>query len=320
MKPKVINSILCKKFDAWVATITDPEFAERVRSNTICTGGAITSMLLGEMPNDYDFYFRDYQTTKMAADYYLSQFLADHPKPQMGTGNDCEMYVDVSADLEQVGMMRVKIVVKSVGVASKASGKDYQYFEGTSGEEAAEYIAKVTDGEVEPSDIAEPKKGKSEPNDKAYTAKYLTSNAITLRDSVQIVLRFYGEPAQIHSNYDFVHATNVWTSWDRQLTFNTDALLATINKELRYVGSKYPLASLFRVRKFMKRGWTITAGQMLRIAVNLQQYNLCDVAVLESQLTGVDVAYFNQLIAEVKKVGAERVDSTYIMQLIESMV
>ena len=48
--------------------------------------------------------------------------------------------------------------------------------------------------------------------DKRYALKYATNNAITLSDKIQIVLRFYGEPEDLHKNYDYVHCTSYYTS------------------------------------------------------------------------------------------------------------
>lgn len=314
MKLKTINAVICKKFDAWTETITDPVFKQRVRDNTVCTGGAIASMLLNEKPNDFDFYFKDHTTAEMAAKYYVAQFLATHPKPTMGSGGECEIFVQSVADLEQPGLLRVQIVVKSVGVASDNGDEGYAYCEGRPATEAANYVAQVLDTD------REPKETEKESKDKAYTARFLSGNAISLRDDVQVVIRFYGAPEEIHANYDFVHATNYWTSWERQVTVKNEALLALMNKELRYIGSRYPLCSLFRVRKFLDRGFKITAGQLLKIAVNLQKYNLLDLAVLESQLTGVDVAYFLQLIDTLKQKGDTKVDENYLMELIDAML
>lgn len=314
MKLKTINSIICRKFDAWVETITDATLRQRVKDNTICTGGAICSMLLNEEVNDFDFYFKDFETAKLAAEYYVRKFLDTHPKPQMGSGKECEIFVKTEADLEQENLQRVKIVVKSVGVANAdADNTGYEHYESRPADEAAQYIAKVLDTEPEPKPAEKP-----DPKT-AYAPIFLSANAISLRNDVQVVIRFYGDPEQIHANYDFVHATNYWTSWDRSVHCNQSALLAIMNKDLRYIGSRYPLCSLFRARKFMDRGWKITAGQLLKIAVNMQRYNLLDIGVLESQLTGVDVAYFTQVIDALKEKNESKVDETYLMQLIDRL-
>ena len=136
-------------------------------------------------------------------------------------------------------------------------------------------------------------------NEKKFGVIYLSSNAITLNNDVQLVIRFYGTPEEIHKNYDFVHATNYY--YKTRLVLNRDALECLLTKELRYFGSKYPLASIIRTRKFIQRGWSINAGQYLKMALQLNQLDLSDICVLEEQLTGVDVAYFSTLLETLKR-------------------
>ncbi len=133
-------------------------------------------------------------------------------------------------------------------------------------------------------------------NEGKYVPACLTTNAITLTNDIQLVLRFYGEPEEIHKYYDFVHATNYWTSKDNKLVLNPKALECILTKELLYNGSKYPLCSIIRTKKFIRRGWTINAGQYLKMALQLNELDLLDPVVLEEQLTGVDSAYFTMFI------------------------
>lgn len=325
MKLRTINSILCKKFDAWVATIGDEAVRKLVEKNTICTGGAIASMLLNEDINDFDFYFRDFETVNAVARYYVRKFL-ENPPPKFASGGDTKVYVDAVEDAEAPGKQRVRVVVKSVGVASTEGDEGYKYFEGQPDGEEAEYVEKVMENGEKAKET-----GDKEAKPK-YRVVFLSANAISLSDDVQLVVRFYGEPEAIHANYDYLHVTNFWTSWDRTVTVRKDALLSLMNKDLRYVGSRYPLCSLFRMRKFIQRGWKITAGQVLKIAVNLQKYNLLDLATLEEQLTGVDVAYFNDLVERLKKAEQEKgtaedavaagkfsVDEAYLAQLVDKL-
>lgn len=148
---------------------------------------------------------------------------------------------------------------------------------------------------------------------------FLSTNAISLSHKVQLVTRFYGEPDQIHENYDFVHCTNYYTNWDGNLVLRPAALEALLARDLRYVGSRYPLCSLIRTRKFIQRGWKISAGQFLKIAMNLQKFNLGDVAVLQDQLTGVDSYYFTQVIDALKARDEKVVDTAYLVELIDRL-
>jgi len=138
-------------------------------------------------------------------------------------------------------------------------------------------------------------------NRKNYAPKYISSNAITLYDGIQLITRFYGSPSEIHKNFDFIHCTCYYVPSTNELYLPSDALVSIINKELHYVGSRYPICSLFRMRKFMKRGWIINAGQIVKMAYQISKLDLDDFTVFEDQLVGVDTLYFAAFISEMKK-------------------
>ena len=288
MKKKTINQVINKKFDEFLSSIKDPAVQKLVKKNTIVTGGCIASMLLKEQVNDFDMYFTNKETVLAVAKYYVHQFLSvNHPTHT----NEQGILIEVQ---EEGG--RVKIYIKSAGVASETSGDNYQYFESRPEGEADDYIQQVVNA------VAESDEKEIEiPNDNRYRPVFLSANAITLSDKVQIVIRFYGDPDNIHQHYDYVHCTNYWTSKDRKVVLKQDALEALMAKELIYIGSKYPICSIIRTRKFIKRGYTINAGQYLKMAFQISELDLTDLEVLEDQLTGVDVAYFYELIDGLKK-------------------
>jgi len=124
----------------------------------------------------------------------------------------------------------------------------------------------------------------------SFRPTVFTDNAITLKDDVQLILRFVGDPEYIHSNFDFVHCTNYWRRGE--LITNAKALESLLSRRLYYIGSKYPFASIVRTRKFLKRGWNISAGEYLKMAFQVSELDMRDPQVLAEQLTGVDLAYF----------------------------
>src|SRR5699024_4640148 len=247
-----------KKHKEFVDSIKDEEVQKLVRKNSIITGGAITSMLLNEPVNDFDYYFTDKETTLKVAEYFVSEFKKTHK------------LVDVEVK-EDEG--RIKVVVSSKGVA----------------------------GEPEPHEIDEEpevEEAKDEEESKGFEPVFLTTNAISLKGKIQLVIRFYGEPEQIHDNYDFIHATCYWRSENNHLSLPREALEAILTRELKYAGSKYPLGSIFRTKKLMERGRTVNASQYLKMALQLNDMNLHDPTVLEEQLTGVDFSYFQMIIQD----------------------
>src|SRR3546814_2858608 len=78
---------------------------------------------------------------------------------------------------------------------------------------------------------------------------------------------------------------------------SSDLLESLLCKELRYVGSKYPVCSVIRLRKLIRRGWVINAGQILKMMMQVSELDLTNPAVLQDQLTGVDSAYFIELMS-----------------------
>lgn len=312
MKSKTIKAVIRKKIDEWLASIEDETVRALAENGTIVTGGAIASMLLNEKVNDFDVYFKDKAITAAIANYYVKRF-----QPKKRHGIPVDIRVDDEGD-------RVKVVIKSAGVASEeGTEKPYQYFEAKPEGEASGYVAAVMQ---DPGDIEDAYQATEasaleaeDGGEPRYRPVFMSTNAITLSHRIQIVLRFFGTPDEIHGNYDYVHCTNYWTSWDGVLTLKPAALEALLTRELRYVGSKYPICSLIRMRKFIQRGWTINAGQVLKMAMQVSDLDLKDVNVLEDQLTGVDVAYFMEVISKVKDDDPNKVNSAYLIEILDRM-
>lgn len=314
LKAKTIKSILRNKINAWLETITDEALRETCRKEAIVTGGCIASMLLGEEVNDFDVYFRTKATVKKVADYYTDQFIKS--KKEQG-GVPVSVSVDELTDL--AGKDRVRIVVKSAGVASDDHGASYEYFENRPDHEAGEYIGEAFDSLSLVKNVVDDIKGEAADESPEYSAAFLSSNAISLRGKVQLILRFYGDPDEIHQSYDFAHCMNYWESGQSKITLAPAALEALLSRTLVYHGSQYPLCSIIRSRKFIERGWRINAGQYLKMAMQVSELDLSDHQVLEEQLTGVDVAYFAEVIEKIKAKNPEKVDAAYLTEIIDRM-
>jgi len=307
MKAKWVRLAIGRKIDAWIKSITDEELRKLVSENVIVTGGCIVSMLLGEPVNDFDVYLRNEETAGRLAEYYVAKFKQNPPQTFK---NNPEKLVAIHAKREDG---RIKIVVKSSGIASETGSNEYQYFEQAHGDEEQVEFVEAVASEVK----AEAEK---KPEGEKYRPIFLSSNCITLSEKVQVIFRFYGEPEAIHANYDFAHCTCFWDSKTRLLHLPNNALEAILAKDLRYLGgSKYPICAMVRTRKFIKQGWNITAGQMLKIAWGINGLNLTDINVLEDQLVGVDTAYFTQLIEMLRQKDPDKVDAAYLMEVIDKI-
>lgn len=308
MKRKTINAVITKRMKEWWETIDDENLRTRVEKETVVTGGCIASMLLGEQVRDFDVYLGTYDTVRDLTNYYVNRF-------KEGRKTDEMRPISVVED-----GVRVKIVVKSAGIAGEGDDSmEYRYFEARPPEEAQDYVGEVYDDPSTIEELHEETENAALEAKDSFRPVFLSTNAITLSDRVQLIVRFYGTPEEIHSNYDFVHCTNYWTKKDG-VVLNPEAMEALLTKELRYVGSKYPICSLMRIRKFIQRGWTINAGQILKACMQISALDLTKLEVLEDQLTGVDVAYFIEVVDLLgKHEAAPQVETAYLLEILDRM-
>lgn len=309
MKKKWVRIAIARKINDWLESLDDPHVKELAAANTIVTGGCIVSMLLGEKVNDFDVYFRDHKTCLAVVNYYIDKFKKNPPTRFKNEPNKVAP-ITVNDDGS-----RIRIVVKSAGVANEDGADNYAYFEQQAPDDAAQFAEQVTQVTQDAEETTEADKGKPK-----YRPMFLSANAITLSHKVQIINRFYGEPSEIHSTYDFVHCTGYWDSKTKELVLPPEMLEAVLSHELRYLGqSKYPICAMIRTRKFIKRGWNITAGQYLKIAWDINGLNLKDYSVLEDQLIGVDSAYFTQVLELLRAKDPEKIDAAYLMEVIDKI-
>lgn len=327
MNSKNIKKHLNAKLNDWLANIEDDNIKKILKENVIITGGALVSLLIGEKVHDYDVYLRTNKACKAIAEYYVQQWNKAHGEEgqislkivppetiQVPTYENGVRKLDENGQPMTHSVVtpeRIKVFVQSAGVVEEektievdAPFPPIEEVEQTDEDRAAEEAAEEKD---------KPK----------YRPVFMSSNAITLSDKIQIVTRFYGEVEVIHENYDFAHCTCSWTSWNNEVQLPEKALECIINKELYYVGSKYPLCSIIRTRKYLERGYHINAGQYVKMAFQLNELNLYNLETLEDQLTGVDSGYFMMMIEALKKkadeTGEAVVDKSYVFELINRM-
>lgn len=281
MQIKTIKKVIRKKLEDWLASITDENLRADVKSNVLVSGGSIASLILQETVNDYDIYLMDRDVLLRLTEYYTKgisdvvvwdgkkkkELIAEYESLRGGQKLEAS-YNYYASTLRNLQEDQIKIFLTNGGGGIKVNNA----------------LEKAKDGE-------QPKK---------YQVAYLSPNAISLTDDIQIVIRFHGKPDEIHKTFDFIHATNFFT-FKLGVVTNLDALHSLSSRHLSYQGSLYPLTSVIRAKKFIKRGWNISAGEYLKMMFQISLLDLSNIDVLEEQLIGIDVAYFSVLIEALRK-------------------
>lgn len=304
LRRKTIRQNIERKLNSWLKTLPE-EIRNKVEDDLVVTGGAIASMLLGETVNDYDVYCQSYTTSAILAAYYVKQFNHNRKESALTELPVCKNVVDAD------GSMRVAVYIKSTGVAGEAENVDaYDYFEQSADSAgAAEYLEQI--------------KQELPEETTRYRPVFLSENAITLSDQIQVIIRFTGAPEEIRNNFDYVHATNHYDSKTKQLVLKPDALESLLSKSLVYRGSRFPICSLFRMRKFLDRGWSISAGEILKMAAQVSELDLNNAEVLREHVLGLDTNYFLELLRMIEEFKAgspgKPMELSYIVQLIDKL-
>lgn len=280
MQIKTIKKIISRKLEDWLITIEDANLRKDVKANILVSGGCITSLFQNLPVNDYDVYIQNMDVLLRLAKYYCPNDVLDGRKREEYLA-EIESAYEIDDNLSEIAVRYKTLKPDQIKLNINSVGVKMVVEEG-----------------------------------KKYQVSFLSQNAISLTDDLQIVLRFNGNADQIHKTFDFIHATNYFTFAEGLVT-NIEALQCILTKNLKYQGSLYPLTSIIRMKKFILRGWSINAGEILKIMFQISELDLKNVEVLEEQLIGVDIAYFAKLIEVIRTVNPEKITSAYLSEIID---
>jgi hypothetical protein len=123
---------------------------------------------------------------------------------------------------------------------------------------------------------------------RGWRIKAMTENGVTLDfggDLIyQVVTRFTGKPERVFKSFDFEHCKAFYVPASQHYHANEDLIL---NKKLVYTGDDdYPLNTMKRLIKFIRRGWDIDNENVLNLAKKMSRTNLDDPAVYKEQTIG----------------------------------
>lgn len=171
--------------------------------------------------------------------------------------------------------------IASLIAGDKVNDYDFYFYNSADAEEVRRYFQNYKD----------------EDNGK-YKLNLITENSINLSENIQLITKFAGSHDEVVSKFDWLHIRSVFY-YDKatnsyELSIPEDTYRLICEKDLVYTGSDYPLSSLIRLRKYMRKGWNVSTATITQIAMEVvmafreNDSTLIDVDTLVHHLNGVD--------------------------------
>ncbi len=284
---KILDSKITKFLDYYKIDL-------KYKDNIIVTGGAIASLLLGETPSDYDLYFTNVDVLeKLVIEKFTNpiDFDTTEKKCELPTtweipkGNQKVTVVPGELHFAYDPKEKTDGPFSNIATISKETlpllpswGHDAFY---------GKTLYSVNTNEIIISsnhkDVPHSTKSWKIARVSHYSISFIDSD--TGKPDVQITA-YCGAPKHIHSNFDFIHCINYYNNLSG-LVYYPEAMESLLTKELKYIGTRYPLNTLGRIRKFVQRGWTISNMELLKIFYDISNLELETSEDWERQVPGI---------------------------------
>lgn len=116
---------------------------------------------------------------------------------------------------------------------------------------------------------------------------------------VQLVKAITGTPWQVLEKFDFTICQAAWDG--KQFYFAPDFMQHLSQRRIVYnINSEYPICSLYRARKFIKRGFHFSGIDAIKLGLRIQSLQINDCGELRRQLMGIDTLFLKELTDSLK--------------------
>lgn len=137
-----------------------------------------------------------------------------------------------------------------------------------------------------------------------YKVVHTSDNAITLTRrghkgnlfEIQFITRFTGSPQDILDTFDYTIVQGVFDFKTNQFVLSDRFLVDIAKRQLVYTNtSEYPICALYRTKKYIERGYTISGANLVAISLSIHALKLETYADLKNQLMGIDTSMLKEL-------------------------
>lgn len=110
-----------------------------------------------------------------------------------------------------------------------------------------------------------------------------------------------GKPEDIFKHFDYTICMGAYSFKNDSFYFHDDFFKHLAQRRLVFnPGTKFPISSLVRIKKYMERGYSISGIEIIKIALQIQQLSILTNKDLANQLGGIDVLLLDSLLKEMR--------------------
>jgi hypothetical protein len=142
---------------------------------------------------------------------------------------------------------------------------------------------------------------------------FVTDHATTYRcegNTFQLVKVVFGSAAEVFDKFDFTVCMGAYSCGEDTFTLQTHFIQHNSQRKLVFhKGTLFPICSMVRTVKYMRRGYTMTGVERIRIAMAVSRLQLTSWQDVKKQLQGIDTTFLKPLTDNMLSEG--RADKTF---------
>ena len=121
-------------------------------------------------------------------------------------------------------------------------------------------------------------------NEKIYVQSCILPNAM------------FEDVSKIIETFDFTCCMGAFDCGTLQFILHSSFLPDLARRELKInVNAKYPICTLFRVKKYIAKGYKISGTECVKLALAINKLNMKNYQELKEQLNGIDTLFLKEL-------------------------
>ena len=132
-----------------------------------------------------------------------------------------------------------------------------------------------------------------------YSLVAVTNNALTYKkgkSTIQLIKKYFLNPKDLIEKFDFTICQCAYNNITDEFILGEDFLHALASRSLKFTGkTDYPIASFYRMKKFMSRGYNASAVDMIAMALCVNNLVIKTFVDLKAQLEGIDTFLLKDL-------------------------